>query len=111
MEDSLAAIPAAVLAARHRLLTEIGEAGVARLAASEASVASLARPTAEVARRYLERSAVTVTGAGEGDASPAVAHLLGALFALEHVTRTVGVHRPLLPKEVLLAVLGEPAEP
>jgi len=109
--DSLhVALPPAVLAARHRLLTEIGEVGVARLAASVASLDTLSRPAAEVARTYLERSAVTVTGVGqtEGDESPAAAQLRGALYALEHIARTVGVVRPELPLDALLEVLGEP---
>jgi hypothetical protein len=84
----------------------MGDAGVVRLSRSQASVDGLSFAAAEVARGYLERSAVTVTGTGMGtDTGTAAAYLVGALFALEHVARTVGVQRPAVPLDVLLDVL------
>lgn len=103
----MASIPTTVLAARHRLLPEIGDAGVARLAASEASVTGLSVLGADVARAYLERAAVTVTGRGHGDEPVAEAHLRGALFALEHVAGTVGLSRPAIRSDALLEVVRE----
>lgn len=103
----MARLPTSVRAARHRLLPEIGEDGVARLAASEVSIETLSRGAGEVARGYLEGASVTVLGRGEGEEPVAEAHLRGALFALEHLARTVGLARPELPSSVLLEIVRE----
>ncbi len=105
MSEDFSAIPPAALAARHRLLREIGGPGVARLASSTASLEGLSTPAAHVARAYLERASVKLHGDGAGEEDAAHAHLSGALFALEHVTQAVGIERPPIPVDILRAVL------
>lgn len=99
-------VPPRVLAARHRLLVEIGDHGVALLARSTASLDGLDADAAEVARTYLERAGVTVAGAVEsapsgtaGSEPIEVAHLRGAHFALEHIARTVGLREDGVQKD------------
>lgn len=98
------------LSARHRLLVEVGDAGVARLGASTARVTPLGPTSSAVARAYLERAGVAVEGQGEGVDEPAVtAYLRGAHFALEHFLRTVGVGESLPLSALIEATRAETA--
>ncbi len=100
---------------RHRLLPEIGDRGVLLLRSSTVSVGGLDARVAAVAESYLVRAGVEVTerpaeapSGPSGRASDvAEDYLLGALFALEHVARTVGQREgaPAVPDGPLLEVV------
>jgi hypothetical protein len=98
--------------ARHLLLSEIGEAGQARLSAAQVRVRAASDPRAQaVARDYLERAGLTVLDAGPGaelevpvpDAQAvravagsealeeAAATLAGAFAAVEAIKAVLGV--------------------
>jgi hypothetical protein len=96
-----------VLAARHRLLPELGDAGVERLAASHVRLTPSSPLAGEVARRFLERAEVSVDerDAAGRDEAPALAYLRGALLALDHVARITGVRGESLPSGDLTRVL------
>jgi hypothetical protein len=97
----------AVRAARHRLVAEIGESGVERLAASHVRLRESSPFASEVARRFLERAEVTCDEAGARgpDEDPALDYLEGSLVALDHVARITGVRQAPMPREGLAEVL------
>lgn len=98
--------PFAVRSARHRLVPEIGDAGVARLAASRARPQG--SPLAvDVARRFLERAEVDVAPQPIEVEEPAVvAYLRGSILALDHVTATLGVRQTPLEADALFQVIA-----
>jgi hypothetical protein len=104
-------LPRSVLAARHRLLSELGDAGVERLASAHVRLTASSPLAGEIARRFLERAEVSVDereAAGQGE-PPEVAYLRGAVLALDHVARITGVREAPLPTADLLRVLGAEA--
>lgn len=109
------AIDPRILGARHRLLPEIGDVGLARLGAARVSLdAALSPEAARVARDYLERAGVTVDGEGLARSEDAaVAHLKGAHFALEATARIVGARSevPGVPLAPLLLAITKDATP
>lgn len=99
--------PLATRSARHRLVAEIGEAGVERLAASHVRLRERSPLASEIARRFLERAEVSVDekgplGPGE---PPALAYLRGSLTALDHVARITGVRAAPIPIDALAEVV------
>jgi hypothetical protein len=101
-------LPPEVLFAKHRLLPEIGPDGQRALLASTCELPSeMGEFTRDAAREYLVRSGVTLTSnvpltLVREDASEAcVAELEGALFALTHVQRVVGVGAPVTIADTL----------
>ena len=104
----MSAIPPEVLFSRHRLLAEIGPSGQRALMESTCSVpASLGRVASDAAVEYLTRSGVQVAPSEassrpcEDPSEACLAELEGALFALEHVRRVVGVSAKLALAEGL----------
>ena len=98
----MTALPPEVLFAKHRLLPEIGPAGQRALSASPCELPSAIGEFAhDAAHEYLARSGVAVLSNEDAprlreDALGAcLAELEGALFALAHVQRVVGVGAPL----------------
>jgi hypothetical protein len=101
-------LPPEVLFAKHRLLPEIGPGGQRALLASTCDLPSaMGEITRDAAREYLARSGVTVTSSAplawvrEDALEACVAELEGALFALTHVQRVVGVGAPVTIADTL----------
>ena len=101
-------LPPEVLFAKHRLLPEIGPERQRALSNSTCALPSdLGESAYEAAREYLVRSGVKVTSQAPSehpheDASYAcLAELEGALLALDHVRRVVGVGAPLTIADAL----------
>ena len=101
-------LPPEVLFAKHRLLPEIGPEGQRALSNSTCVLPSrLGEQACDAANEYLRRSGVSVASNASSqrpreDASSAcLAELEGALFALEHVQRVVGVGAPLTISDAL----------
>jgi hypothetical protein len=101
-------LPRSVRAARHRLLPELGDAGVERLASAHVRLAPSSPLAGEIARRFLERAEVSVDehGSAGPDEPPELAYLRGAVLALDHVARITGVRAEPLPRADLDRVLG-----
>ena len=103
-------LPPEVLFAKHRLLPEIGPTGQRALCNSTCALPSdLGEGARDAANEYLLRSGVGVTTNAPSqhvreDASKAcLAELKGALFALDHVRRVIGVGAPLAISDALTA--------
>lgn len=83
----------APLQTRHRLVYEIGDAGVARLCDSHVTL-RVSGEAGDWAADYLTRAGVSVTRAGDGGPTgepPAEAALRGALEAVEIIKETLGL--------------------
>ena len=104
----MSTLPTEVLFAKHRLLPEIGPEGQRALCNSTCALPSdLGEGARDAANEYLRRSGVGVTSNAPShqlreDASQAcLAELEGALLALDHVRRVVGVGAPLAISDAL----------
>lgn len=103
----MTAFPLEVLFAKHRLLPEIGPEGQRALSASTCELPSeMGQFACDAARGYLVRSGVGVAPsdvrrAREEASEGCLAELEGALLALAHVQRVVGVGAPLTISDAL----------